>query len=65
VRLTLGSSVSTELAVVIGAVLMLVFVTLAGLRSAAWSSARARRDRRPRCAPAGQRGAQVVEMNDF
>jgi SSS family solute:Na+ symporter len=40
VRLTLGSSVSTELAVVIGAVLMLVFVTLAGLRSAAWSSAR-------------------------
>jgi Na+/proline symporter len=35
-----GQVVSTELAVVIGAVLMLVFVTLAGLRSAAWSSAR-------------------------
>jgi SSS family solute:Na+ symporter len=38
VRLTLGPSVSTELAVVIGAVLMLVFVMLAGLRSAAFSA---------------------------
>lgn len=38
VRLTLGSTVSADLAVVIGAVLMLMFVLLAGLRSAAFSA---------------------------
>lgn len=39
VRLTVGSTVSPDLAVVIGAVLMLAFVMLAGLRSAAFSAA--------------------------
>jgi SSS family solute:Na+ symporter len=39
VRLTLGSTVSPDLAVIIGAVLMLAFVMLAGLRSAAFSAA--------------------------
>jgi SSS family solute:Na+ symporter len=38
VRLTLGSTVPPDLAVVIGAVLMLAFVMLAGLRSAAFSA---------------------------
>jgi solute:Na+ symporter, SSS family len=38
VRLTLGSTVAPDLAVVIGAVLMLAFVMLAGLRSAAFSA---------------------------
>ncbi|MFJ9123997.1 sodium:solute symporter [Streptomyces sp. NPDC102340] len=38
VRLTLGSSVSPNAAVVIGAVVMLAFVFLAGLRSAAFSA---------------------------
>ncbi|WP_433179339.1 sodium:solute symporter family protein [Actinoallomurus sp. CA-150999] len=38
VRLTLGGSVSPNAAVVIGAVLMLAFVFLAGLRSAAFSA---------------------------
>jgi SSS family solute:Na+ symporter len=39
VRLTLGSTVPPDVAVVIGAVLMLAFVMLAGLRSAAFSAA--------------------------
>ena len=39
VRMTLGSTVSPDLAVIIGAVLMLAFVMLAGLRSAAFSAA--------------------------
>lgn len=39
VRLTLGSTLSPDLAVIIGAVLMLAFVMLAGLRSAAFSAA--------------------------
>lgn len=39
VRLTLGSTVAPDLAVIIGAVLMLAFVMLAGLRSAAFSAA--------------------------
>ena len=38
VRLTLGNAVPSGLAVVIGAVLMLAFVMLAGLRSAAFSA---------------------------
>ncbi|MCU1684163.1 MAG: sodium:solute symporter [Amycolatopsis sp.] len=39
VRLTLGDAVSPTVAVVLGAVLMLAFVVLAGLRSAAFSAA--------------------------
>ncbi|MEV4312002.1 sodium:solute symporter family protein [Actinocrispum sp. NPDC049592] len=39
VRLTLGSAIPPSLAVVIGALLMLAFVMLAGLRSAAFSAA--------------------------
>jgi len=39
VRLTLGSAVSPTVAVVLGALLMLAFVLLAGLRSAAFSAA--------------------------
>lgn len=39
VRMTLGSTVPPDLAVIIGAVLMLAFVMLAGLRSAAFSAA--------------------------
>jgi solute:Na+ symporter, SSS family len=39
VRLTVGSAVSNTVAVLIGAVLMLAFVFLAGLRSAAFSAA--------------------------
>ncbi|WP_020660982.1 sodium:solute symporter family protein [Amycolatopsis benzoatilytica] len=39
VRLTLGSAVSPTAAVVLGALLMLAFVVLAGLRSAAFSAA--------------------------
>ncbi|MCX4904639.1 sodium:solute symporter [Streptomyces sp. NBC_00878] len=38
VRLTIGSAVSPDVAVVVGALLMLAFVFLAGLRSAAFSA---------------------------